>query len=206
MAIIALHGQRGTGKDTIAEYLYEHHAMKTFSFAEPIYAMLDGCFGVQKDVLEHSGKEIPMEELGGKSIREIAISFGNEWAKQEMGDEVWVNSLHSRVSKFFRQDVLFGDFDYPLIGNDGMPYNGVVISDVRLPVEINFIRKLEIPLWHVRRDTGLPELDHPTEKPAEVIGGDFVLENNGDFGHLFERIEATLRSKTYKDYRKHVAG
>ena len=76
---------------------------------------------------------------------------------------------------------------------EGFPYKGIVISDVRFPDEIDFIRECNGAIWHVIncRAPLDPRHHHASERLAQdldAIKADVIIYNNSTLDDLRHKI------------------
>jgi hypothetical protein len=177
--LIGLTGKAGAGKDTAAQYLVSEHGYRIASFAAPLRAMLMGLLGYAG---QHSGwlteralKEEPIPGLG-HSYRALAQTLGTEWGRQCLGEHFWTRLMAAHM--------------------EAHPAARWVITDVRFPNELAFLRAADGVLWEVVR-YGLPEVrQHVSECALGTAEPDAVLFNLGDLEQLHLRVDALLANPT----------
>lgn len=146
MAIIGIYGFIGSGKGTVADILVENYGYQREAFANPVKDVVSTIFGWPRQLLEGDTKE-------SRDFREtpcpiwsklLQKDFSPRYALQLMGTEagrevfhedLWLFALGRRIGAYGAQQSL---------GN-------VVISDVRFPNEIRYIRSLGGRLIRVKR-------------------------------------------------------
>jgi hypothetical protein len=144
--IIALVGNAGAGKSTVAEYLMEVHRYKLVKFAGPLKTMLRA-IGLDDEEIEGERKEVPCDLLCGKTPRHAMVTLGTEWGRDLIGVNFW--------SGLWQEDAAMHI-------NSG--YN-VVVDDVRFENEMNAVCAMGGVLWHVYRPNhaGSSIPDHRSE-------------------------------------------
>lgn len=177
MALIGVSGKKGSGKDTIAEIIdklilldnlnnkeYPIITPTILKFASPlkeIVSILTGC--TLEELESHSYKERKIEELG-MSPRElleyIAMNF-----RENISQDIWVNLL---AKKIIRPDK-----------------NNYIISDVRLPNEVDFIKRKGGILIRVTRDFDFINFDEAKGNVGNVYA---ILEDEQVLLHTLEDI------------------
>lgn len=173
MFVMALHGPRGAGKDTVAERLVTHHGFEQLAFADPIRAMVMAAFDLPESaLLDPREKESPHPALLGLTPRQALQRLG-EGACQSFGERVWVERLHRRAVTL----------------RDG-GCQRLVISDLRKPIELDYVRG-----WPANRVIGLMRPgthflnDHATEVGLELRHIDRWILNDRGPGELIDRVD-----------------
>jgi hypothetical protein len=173
--IIGLAGKSGSGKDVVADYIGDNYGYKKIAVADAIrdecseflQLALQRMFSVAEpgyDLVISSFQSMIYEKPTPSGIRVLLQWFGTEY-RCSQDPNYWVNILKTRMAE--------NEF--------------VVVSDVRLPVEIDAIHEAGGEVWFVERpgvaSVGIP--GHLTE-----IGLD---------GATFDR--TILNDKTLKELR-----
>ena len=172
--IIGLSGYARSGKDTVADYLVEHHGFRKMSFADPmrnaLYALnptieVDGV----STTLASAVNIYSWEKLKTLSpdVRPLLQRFGTEVGRNMFGENFWV--------------------DYAL--NSIVDGTKVVISDVRYPNEVNAIKALGGKVYRVERDGVGPANSHASENGLDGYEFDGELQNNESVEWLYRLIE-----------------
>lgn len=120
--LIALGGQAGVGKDTIARALWGVFQYRAVALAAPLYELVAARYNVTQMFLHVRGtKEQPSPVLGGQSPRRLLQRAGDELRRQE-GDDVLIDRLRARIA--------------------AEPGTRFVVTDLRLAREADAIRDL----------------------------------------------------------------
>ena len=171
--IIGITGNAGHGKDTVAAYLCRQlpGVVLHGSYAWPIKAALSKMFP-SIDLISRGSKETPRELLGGRSPREAMQHFGS-WAREFLGEDVFVNSLRSRLH--------------------GEAYNYLIISDVRYDNEARWIKSEDGIILKVVRP-GIPSVAaHESEHGILLDFIDRTVYNDGSIEQLYRRLDDEIR-------------
>lgn len=109
-SLIALTGRKGAGKDTVASVLFERGYVNV-KFAGGLKTMLRSLLeyrGASEDLIERmiegDLKEVPTPYLNGRTPRHAMQTLGNEWGRECIDPELWVDTtmdcaaLHPRVA------------------------------------------------------------------------------------------------------------
>lgn len=122
--IIILNGPPWSGKDTIAGLLAKHGKYYIESFKIPMHAMAIAMTGWSEfewhsKYNNRSLKEVPQDELGGKTFREFMIHISEDMMKPLFGKAVFGDLMATRI----RREWAYGT-------------GGVVVSDGGFPDEV----------------------------------------------------------------------
>jgi hypothetical protein len=130
--IIALVGNAGAGKSTVAEYLVKVHSYRVVKFAGPLKTMLRA-IGLTDDEIEGSKKEQPCGMLCGKTPRHAMVTLGTEWARDHIGEDFWAALWRDQVA--------------------GVIWHGgrVVVDDCRFENELASVESMNGIAWHITR-------------------------------------------------------
>ena len=127
LIIIGMAGHAGAGKDVAARYLVSRYGFVQAAFADPIRdmaALLLEQIGVPDAYLRHRAmKERPLPELGF-SPRALMQVLGTEVGRSLSAD-LWVRHLELSLG---------------LQPNGGPVHDRIVVSDVRFPNEVAWVR------------------------------------------------------------------
>ena len=140
--IVSLSGFISSGKDTVADYLVEHHGFRRESFAGALKDVVAIVFGWDRELLEgktpaaraqrdHVDKwwadklNLPM-----LTPRWVLQQWGTEVCRRGFHTDIWVASMENRMLK------------------DG---GNVVVTDCRFPNEVTVMQNMGATLLRVRR-------------------------------------------------------
>jgi hypothetical protein len=138
-------------------------------FAWPLKAGCCAMFGWTPEQVQgvtpeaREWRETVLPEFGF-SPREAMQKLGTEWGRDVMHKDLWVLIANQNLRKLESAE---------------KPPVGVVVSDVRFPNEVNWIRDNGGEVWHIERP-GLAAADaHASEVGVERQAHDIVLYNTG---------------------------
>ncbi len=177
---IGLTGRKRSGKDTVADYLVQHHQYVRVGLADPLKALalrLDpfirtGDHGVMPlaEAVHVWGWEVVKDRFPDARI--VLQRLGTEVIREGIDDRAWIRLCIARVREF---------------NAAGVP---AVVPDVRFPNEGQLLAELVgARLWRVTRDQAGALDPHPSEQHAENIPVDRELQNWFDIDHLHRRVE-----------------
>ena len=196
--LIGVAGAKRSGKDTVGDFLCEHHGYERLSFAQPLKDMLRCLYrevGLSEDEIEDrisgSLKDKPDPKfIDGVQPRHLMVTLGTEWGREQIADQLWYWVVQRKVEIMRAKGI-----------------QKIVITDVRFANELAMIKNLGGITAVVRRKTVEPRMDRWTRfkrfvtgrsiHPSETLWTktalfDHVLDNNGDLRDLHYKIINTL--------------
>jgi len=184
--LIGLSGRAGSGKDTVADYLASDYGFSRFQLATPIKSHLHAVVGLSDAQLDGDLKEVVLPELG-KSPRAMMQDCG-DYFRRYFGEDVLLSLLSRQLehaqSCFASSCLRFG--------NLGGPQFNVVVSDVRLNNEADWIRVRGGTVLHVVRDDVRAVREHVTEAGVALHRDDLQIVNNGSIDDLLRKIDTIV--------------
>lgn len=177
--IIALVGNAGAGKSTVAEYLTKVHGYQVVKFAGPLKNMLRA-IGLGDDELEGHLKEVPSGLLCGHTPRHAMVTLGTEWARDHIGVSFWIGLWEDAVCR--------------VLDAGGR----VVVDDCRFQNELEMVYALGGISWHITRP------DHagssiPTHRSEGALSAYYdsmrKLVNDSDITALHLKVFDALRAE-----------
>jgi hypothetical protein len=127
--LVGLVGFAGAGKGTVGDVLVEKHSFKKFAFADTLKDTVSTMFGWRRDLLEGDTNE-------SREFRENIDPF---WSAR-FGEDVTPRMILQKMGTEAGRNVFHEDFWVHALEKRIQNEKNVVISDVRFPNEINFIR------------------------------------------------------------------
>ncbi len=194
--LIALTGPAGAGKDTVADYLVEHHNYTKLAFADALREEIGRAFDVAVNLLTHrETKEHPMSALAlrrcmnpefiqhvnadlnkPRSPRQIMQWWGTEYRRTQ-NSHYWVDTFMTRLIREHQQ----GRYRF-------------VVTDVRRTIEADLLRELRASLWQITRPGHEPKEDaHSSETTGAEFAPDYQLFNGHSITHLRKQAHSTLK-------------
>lgn len=130
--IIALVGNAGAGKSTVAEYLTKIHGYHVVKFAAPLKNMLRS-IGLDDEEIEGPLKEQPCDLLCGKTPRHAMVTLGTEWGRDHIGVNFWSGLWQEETAAHLNAGQL------------------VVVDDCRFPNELAAVKEMRGVVWRIVR-------------------------------------------------------
>lgn len=187
--IIGLAGKKGSGKDTVADYLCEQYGFVKYGFGDPIKEIGRIMFDFNSEQLYGSEKEI-VDSNWGITPREFFQKFGTEYGQfilpthfpnlfQDINErQFWVKRFWVWYSKELEKN----------------PNLKVVVSDIRFMHEFNFIKEKEGYVLKIERDLTKKDSHISENELDEISLGEYncILYNNGSKEELFQKVKDIL--------------
>ncbi len=204
MKVIGLTGAKRSGKDTVANYLVEHHGFVRLAFADTLKDVLTAMDPILGAYDSDNSCGDP-DCCGGPyvSIREVRLSAAradypdeDDLKASEWGGE-YVTLLQNLAEGMRAIDN--GTWLRPVrnalfrLRDEGV--QGVVVTDVRHRNEAYLVDSVtwgETELWHVVRPSSERFRDHITEQLHGNLGEEVELLNDGTIVELGSKIEGVL--------------
>lgn len=131
LSIIGISGKKGNGKDTIGTHLIEKHGYVRVAFADSLKKGCQEIFGLSDEqVFGNDLKEV-VDEYWGHTPREILQKIGTDLIRNNIskhlpniGPDIWIRSVERQMKNLQEQG-----------------FNKFVITDVRFPNELEWIKK-----------------------------------------------------------------
>jgi NTP pyrophosphatase (non-canonical NTP hydrolase) len=200
--IIAFTGPKECGKDTMAQVLFRQNlgkalgADKTFQrqpFAYGVKAICEMTFGWSMEEQDDAEfKETPLLEWPSIEPRWAMMDIAN-FMRDKYGPDVWVHALRRRLDKDLSSQ---------------HPAGAYVITDLRFPNEIEYLKKKDALIIYVERDEAEEKLakakaagDAKALNPSEAYydlmkaEADIVLDNNRDIHKAHADVLSAVRTK-----------
>lgn len=179
MDVIGVTGKKYHGKDTVARELV-CHGFAVVRFAGPLKAMIRA-FYVEHGLddvtidrkLEGDLKETPCSFLAGKTPRYAMQTLGDEWGRQLIGRDLWIDSFSARAAL----------------------HEKVVVPDTRYPNEAEAIHRLGGKVWRIDASERVAPNEfssHASETEVDSLIVDREISNNGDLRELSAAVNAAL--------------
>ena len=190
--LIALTGPAGAGKDTVADFLVEHHNYTKLAFADALREEIGRAFDVAVNLLTHrETKEHPMSALALRSCmnpefiqhvnadlnkprspRQIMQWWGTDYRRHQHAD-YWVSQTARKIDRLLSQGLA----------------SRIVVTDCRFADEAALVRALGGQLWQIKRDdVGVAPGAHESEVTGEAFAPEVVLNNSYTVKHFQERV------------------
>jgi adenylate kinase family enzyme len=215
--LIALHGETGSGKDTIADYLVSGYGFVKMAFADKLKEELAKAYRQSVDIFnERAVKEHPMHILDTNRlthsqfldflIHEKKLLAGQPRTPREMM-QAWGDFRRSKNPMYFIEAVMKRILDLNMDSLvDGTPVK-VVITDLRRQDNENELTAVRHALssamqakvtniWHILRPDNPYKTNsvHVTNSVFPRVSVDVQINNDQDVGYLYTAVHSLMFS------------
>ena len=177
--IIGVLGRKGSGKDTISDYIIQKFNFEKMIIAEPLKNACKELFNFSDEQLYGDLKETvdPQWEVSPRKVLQWLGTdvFRNRIGElnPEIGNNFWVNLLKVRYLQ-------------KLSKNKNIK---IVVSDVRFQNEIDIIHKLGGKVIKLTRPSINNADAHESEKNIDTLKGDYDILNDSSLEELYKKVE-----------------
>lgn len=185
---VAITGYKGSGKDTIADYLIETRGYVKQSFATPLKLCMAILFGFSVEQLYDAKLKEEVDPRWGFSPREAMQKYGSEVMRDELpkhlpleNGSIWCQAFQSWFHEATKAN----------------PNLRIVVPDLRFENEEKLLRSLGFLIVRAVRlndsDASDKHTGHQSETNIDKICCDLALANPGNYLEtLYENIEVSL--------------
>ena len=210
--LTALCGPAGAGKDTVADYLVEHHGYTKLAFADALRDEVGRAFDISVQLLtQRETKEHPMSALALQRcmdfefVQRMAQQFasGLHGANGIAGERISLSSPRSprQIMQWWGTEYRRAQaphywvdaFMTRLIKEHQQGNHRFVVTDVRNTNEAELLREMGASLWQITRPGfDIPPGAHSSETTGAEFAPDFQLLNDHSITHLHKQAYAAL--------------
>lgn len=191
MHIIGIAGQAGAGKDTVCELLQERRAFVTrAAFADALKAEVCAAFGVDAALLtDRHRKEIPTAALGPdrcidpRFVQHLGTLAAFIEHRPRTIMQCWGDYRRRADPAYWLRCI-----EPTIAAARTVGAQAVVVTDVRYPNEVEWLRSFGGVLWRVRRPNLAPVAAHSSEWAIQAERADLTIHNDCSLDALGGRI------------------
>ncbi|MBX2809479.1 MAG: hypothetical protein KTR20_12715 [Cellvibrionaceae bacterium] len=176
--IIGLHGRAHVGKSTAAQLLKNALSLRAYDIAQPVICRCAELLGIS----EQSFLALPKNHLVMKGVTKRQLMQNQGALIRQHDNNALLYSLTHRIAADNHEQ----DF-----------YRGLLITDIRMPHEADWLRQKGGTLVHILRPDAAPAPADETEQHLDIIDGDPVVHNTGsrqDFEKKILALTTELRA------------
>lgn len=188
--IFGICGAKGSGKNTIGEYLSTMYGFKCLSFASILKDVISIMFGWDRKMLEGLTEEdrIQRETVDEWWSERLSVKCTPRWVMQNLGTDV--------IRAYFNDNIWIYALEKQMAN-----YEKIVITDVRFPNEIEFLLRKGAVLMYVDRNNSEEWINDPTKIPEDLHISEWAwvnykpeicIKNIGSVHDLYTEIEVKL--------------
>lgn len=180
--IIGIVGKKGSGKDTVGEYLIEKYGYVRFAFGDKVKEVAKALFNFSDEQLHGSLKDIIDERYGIKP-RETFQRLGTEFGQYDI--HKLFPELKMKIAPRSFWTLAFKEFCQQ------NPDKNIVITDVRFNHEFKIIEEMGGEFIQIKRN-GLSLDGHISENELGHVQFERVLDNNYELVDLYSQIDVLI--------------
>ena len=160
--MIGLIGKKGSGKDTVADYLVHRHGYKKHAFATPLKNVCRELFLLEESQMHDVDQKEKVDVRWGMSPRQMMQTVGTDMVRRHLGVDFWLRHMDMTTANESR----------------------IVLSDVRFPNEAEWVRSQGGKLIRIVRageDEDVVD-KHASEQEQDKIVVDEEIVNDHGLG------------------------
>lgn len=159
--LIGISGKKYSGKSTAAKVLTYGFCFDETTFAEPLKRAVAVLFNWESLDLNNGPEKEVVDPRWGVSPRFVLQNMGTDYLRNTFCDDFFLKNLQNRL--------------------EGHQPTLLVISDVRFPNEVEYIKNRGGHVWRIERPgLSYPKDQHPSETALDNYQGfDEVIVNDG---------------------------
>jgi hypothetical protein len=181
--LIGVTGRKFSGKDTIGDYLVKHHGFIRLAYADTLKEALKIVFSFTDEQLYGEKKET-VDEYWSHTPRELLQSIGTELFRDElpklrknMTSDIWIKAVNRRMIDLRKRG-----------------YNRFVVTDVRFPNEVDYIKNSSGVVWKVNRLMAkITQADHASEAHIDNFECSYEFHNNSTLLNLYAGVDEQIK-------------
>ena len=168
--IIGICGKKGSGKDTVADFLVHEYGFHKTSFAEPLKQICQCLFELTAEQLHDPIKKEEVIPEWNLSPRQMFQKIGTDLFRKHFDQDIWLKLFRSRLKK--------------------SKCPNIVVADVRFQNEADLVKENGGLLIEIRRQSRQSQKqDFHESENVEINNIDKVFLNDGSLEELFQNIQ-----------------
>jgi len=203
--LIGITGRAGSGKDTVADILVANHSFVKVAFADPIKRICRDVFRFTEEQLwgpseARNAEDVRYPRPSGMECltpRYALQKLGTEWGR-DCYQDIWVDIAIRTAYALLSGFPVEYSRDKGLVPLGLWPLKrpqGVVISDVRYPNEVEALHKRKATIWKTTYGTGLTGAagSHESERYIDDLEVDATIPSVGGLDQLKQTVATVLQ-------------
>jgi len=180
MILIGIAGKKGSGKDTIADYLCEHYHFQKRAFADPLKQICQILFQLSAQQLSDPLLKETVDDRWQLTPRQMFQKIGTDLFRNHYDISIWLDH-----------------FKYWYLEHASQ--SPVVCNDVRFQNECDLIHELGGIVIRVTRNRQEENQDSHISESVETLHHiDLEWNNEGSISDLYRTIETWIQTLTMK--------
>jgi hypothetical protein len=192
MILIGLAGAKGSGKNTVGDYLEREFDFKQLSFAAPLKESAAACLGVDAEVWERTKNDPEAYVVLQREAPDFRGDVDRHRMYTEVLAQVTVREFLQRYGTEAHRDIFGEDFWTKGLGLANLEDGRYVITDMRFENETTEVIRCGGTTLYIDRDTGTGTDSHASEVPPPEHLIDEHIDNNGTMEELYARVRGVL--------------
>jgi len=196
--IIGLTGKKGSGKDTLANYLIKKYNYTRLAFADPLKDSCKIIFGLTNEQV-HGNKKEEIDPYWNITPRKILQFVGTELYREKIGEllpnvgkNIWVNVIDRKLQENLENKYVITDIRFQNELDLVKKYNGKIIKINR---EKNQKQEYIRSANAVQQEHVPVEYDqHVSENYIDDLKSDYIIYNNSSIPELYELFEQNFKN------------
>lgn len=177
--LIGVLGRKGSGKDTVSDYVIKKFNFEKMTLAEPLKNACMELFNFSDEQLYGNLKET-IDPQWGVSPRKVLQWLGTDVFRNRIGE------LNPNIGNNFWVNLLRVRYIQRVNKNKNIK---IIVSDVRYQNEIDMIHQFGGCVIKLTRPSINNTDAHESEKNIDNLKGDIDIMNDGTLDELYKRVE-----------------
>jgi hypothetical protein len=178
--LYGISGRKFSGKDTTGKHLCEKYGYMRLAYADALKEACREIFGFTDEQLYGSSKETA-DEFWKTSPRKVLQYVGTDLFRDQLdkvipdlGKNIWIKVLEKKILDVWKKN----------------PSQGIVITDLRFPNEVEAVKKLGGIVLRITRPSLESGKDmHSSEVEIDNLDVDFELLNDSTIDSLYDKFD-----------------
>ena len=175
MILIGIAGKKGSGKDSVADYLCAQYRFQKRAFADPLKQICQILFQLEDQQLSDPILKETIDDRWQLSPRQMFQKIGTDLFRNHYDPHIWLDHFKS----WYFQHAL---------------ETHIVCNDVRFQNECDLIHELGGIVIRLTRTLHTTPDSHPSESVESLTNIDLEWNNNGSLSDLYQTIETWIPS------------
>lgn len=183
--ILGLIGEKGHGKDTVGNYLKEHHYpnLLEFNFADPMKEAVKNIFDFSHEQVHDQKLKETIDPRWGITPRRALEVVGTELFQYDIRNHIPELDQLGRTFWVYRFKIWYQKQINPKI----------LIKDIRFPHEHNSLKEINATTIKIYNPNIKNNGNHASETEQVLIENyDYLIINNGTLSDLYKKIDKIM--------------